>query len=61
MMNYKVLLLRLLANLNIKRVIGALLGFFVYTVGTAADNIPLVVAGLTIAIMEIWDLYENKH
>ena len=61
MMNYKVLLLRLLANLNIKRVIGALLGFFVYTVGTAADNIPLVVAGLTIAIMEIWDLYENKN
>ena len=60
-MNYKVLLLRLLANLNIKRVIGALLGFFVYTVGTASDNIPLVVAGLTIAIMEIWDLYENKH
>ena len=61
MMNYKVLLLRLLANLNIKRVIGALLGFFVYTVGTAADNIPLVVAGLLIAIIEIWDLYENKH
>ena len=60
-MNYKVLLLRLLANLNIRRVLGALLGFFVYTVGTAADNIPLVVAGLTIAIMEIWDLYENKH
>ena len=60
-MNYKVLLLRLLANLNIKRVIGALLGFFVYTVGTATDNIPLVVAGLTIAIMEIWDLYENKN
>jgi len=60
-MNYKVLLLRLLANLNIKRVIGALLGFFVYTVGTAADNIPLVIAGLLIAIIEIWDLYENKH
>ena len=60
-MNYKVLLLRLLANLNIKRVIGALLGFFVYTVGTASDNIPLVVAGLLIAIIEIWDLYENKH
>jgi len=60
-MNYKVLLLRLLANINIKRVVGALLGFFVYTVGAATDNIPLVVAGLTIAIMEIWDLYENKH
>jgi len=59
-MNYKVLLLRLLANLNIKRVIGALLGFFVYTVGTAADNIPLVVAGLLIAIIEIWDLHEGK-
>jgi len=60
-MNYKVLLLRLLANLNIKRVVGALLGFFVYTVGAAADNIPLVVAGLLIAIIEIWDLYESKH
>ena len=60
-MNYKVLLLRLLANLNIKRAFGALLGFFVYTVGTAADNIPLVIAGLLIAIIEIWDLYENKH
>jgi hypothetical protein len=60
-MNYKVLLLRLLANINIKRVVGALLGFFVYTVGTAADNIPLVIAGLLIAIIEIWDLYENKH
>ena len=60
-MNYKVLLLRLLANLNIKRVIGALLGFFVYTVGAAADNLPLVIAGLIIAIMELWDLYENKH
>ena len=59
-MNYKVLLLRLLANINVKRVIGALLGFFVYTVGAATDNIPLVVAGLTIAIMEIWDFYESK-
>ena len=59
-MNYKVLLLRLLANINIKRVIGALLGFFVYTVGAASDNIALVVVGLTIAIIELWDLYESK-
>ena len=59
-MNYKVLLLRLLANINVKRVIGALLGFFVYTVGAATDNIPLVVAGLTISIIELWDLYESK-
>ena len=59
-MNYKVLLLRLLANINIKRVVGALLGFFVYTVGAATDNIPLVIAGLLIAIIEIWDLYESK-
>jgi hypothetical protein len=59
-MNYKVLLLRLLANINVKRVVGALLGFFVYTVGAATDNIPLVVAGLTIAIIELWDLYESK-
>ena len=61
MMNYKVLLLRLLANISIKRVVGALLGFFVYTVGTASDNIPLVVAGLLIAIIELWDLYEGKN
>jgi len=60
-MNYKVLLLRLLANINTKRLIGALLGFFVYTVGAAADNIPLVVAGLVIAIIELWDIYENKN
>jgi hypothetical protein len=59
-MNYKVLLLRLLANINVKRVVGALLGFFVYTVGAATDNIQLVVAGLTIAIIELWDLYESK-
>ena len=59
-MNYKVLLLRLLANINIKRVIGALLGFFVYTVGAASDNVALVVVGLTIAIIELWDLYESK-
>jgi len=60
-MNYKVLLLRLLANINVKRVVGALLGFFVFAVGSASDNLPLVVAGLTISIIELWDLYESKN
>ena len=60
MMNYKILFLRLLANLNIKRLIGSLLGFFVYVVGTAYDNVTLVVAGLAIAIIELWDIYESK-
>ena len=60
-MNYKVLLLRLLANLNIRRFVGAVLGFFVFTVGTATDNLPLVVVGLTVSIIEIWDLYENSN
>ena len=59
-MNYKILLLRLLANLNIRRVFGSVLGFFVYTVGAATDNVPLTVAGLTICIIEIWDWYEDK-
>jgi hypothetical protein len=59
-MNYRILLLRLLANLNIRRVFGSVLGFFVYTVGAATDNVPLLVAGLTICIIEIWDWYEDK-
>jgi len=58
MMNYKILFLRLLANINVKRLIGVLLGFFVFTVGTAYDDVYLVVAGLLISIMQIWDLYE---
>ena len=60
MMNYRILLLRLLANLNIRRVFGSVLGFFVYIVGAATDNVPLLVVGLTICIIEIWDWYEDK-
>ena len=59
-MNYRILLLRLLANLNIRRAFGSVLGFFVYTVGAATDNVPLLVVGLTICIIEIWDWYEDK-
>jgi hypothetical protein len=41
-------------------VFGSVLGFFVYTVGAATDNVALLVAGLTICIIEIWDWYEDK-
>lgn len=60
MMYYKILLQRLLASLNTRRLIGALLGFFVFTVGTASNNTTLVLVGLVISIIEIWDLYEDK-
>jgi hypothetical protein len=59
-MSYKVLLQRLLANINKRRLAGAFLGFFVFTVGTATDNISLVIVGLATSIIEIWDLYENQ-
>lgn len=59
-MNYRILFLRLLANINIKSLVGVLLGFFVFTIGTAYDDVYLVVAGLLISIMQIWDLYESK-
>ena len=59
-MYYKILLQRLLASLSTRRLIGALLGFFVFTVGTASNNTTLVVVGLVISILEIWDLYEDK-
>ena len=60
-MSYKVLLQRLLANINKRRLAGAILGFFVFTVGTATDNISLVIVGLATSIIEIWDLYEDKN
>ena len=60
MMYYKILLQRLLASLSTRSLIGALFGFFVFSVGTASNNTTLVVVGLVISILEIWDLYEDK-
>jgi len=58
-MNYRVLLQRLLVNINKRRLAGAILGFFVFTVGTATDNVTLVAVGLATSILEIWDLYQD--
>ena len=60
-MNYRILLLRLLANISIRRVVGALSGFFVFAIGSTYDNLFLVVAGLTVAIIELWDVYESEN
>jgi len=58
-MNYRVLLQRLLVNINKRRLAEAILGFFVFTVGTATDNVTLVAVGLATSILEIWDLYQD--
>ena len=60
-MNYKILFLRLLANVNLKRVIGMLCGLFVLGVGASSGSALLAAVGFIVLAIESWDLYEGKN
>jgi len=60
-MNYKILFLRLLANIRIKRAIGMLCGLFVLGVGANTGSALLAAVGFTVLAIESWDLYEGKN
>ena len=60
-MNYKILFLRLLANVDVKRVIGMLCGLFVLGVGASSGSALLAAVGFIVLAIESWDLYEGKN
>ena len=60
-MNYKILFLRLLANISIKRVIGMMCGLFVLGVGANNGSTLLAAIGFVVLAIESWDLYEGKN
>ena len=60
-MNYKILFLRLLANVDLKRVIGMLCGLFVLGVGASSGSALLAAVGFIVLAIESWDLYEGKN
>jgi len=59
-MNYKILFLKLLADINLKRLVGVLLGFTVLSVGASSDALTLVFAGTIITVIEGWDLCKGS-